>query len=86
MTHNAQQVKELFDAVMALPSAEKEPFLDHACGNNDALRAEIESILEHHFTQASTVSEEVQLGSIQLDHCMGDMIGKFKIISVIFFC
>ena len=50
MTHNAQQVKELFDAVMALPSAEKEPFLDHACGNNDALRAEIESILEHHFT------------------------------------
>jgi len=83
MTHNAQQVKELFDAVMALPSAEREPFLDHACGNNDALRAEIESILEHHFTQASTVSEEVQLGSIQLDHCMGDMIGKFKIISVL---
>ena len=83
MTHNAQQVKELFDAVMALPSVEREPFLDHACGNNDALRAEIESILEHHFTQAGTVSEEVQLGSIQLDHCMGEMIGKFKIISVL---
>ena len=83
MTHNAQQVKDLFDAVMKLPSSEREPFLDHECGNNDALRAEIESLLEHHFTQANTVVEELQLGSVQLDHCMGDMIGKFKIISVL---
>ena len=86
MTHNAQQVKELFDAVLELPSAEREPYLDKECGDDDGLRAEVESLLEHHFTQANTLAEKQQLGSvdaIQLDHNMGDMIGKFKIISVL---
>ena len=45
----------IFDAACEMPSAEREPFLDKECGDDNALRAEVESLLEHHFTQANTV-------------------------------
>jgi serine/threonine protein kinase len=54
---NVDQIKiqMLFDAAIQMESAEREPFLDKECGDDDAMRAEVESLLEHHFSQAKTI-------------------------------
>ncbi len=41
-----QQVQELFDAVVELRSEERRAFLAQACGDDLALRREVESLLE----------------------------------------
>lgn len=42
------RVKEIFGAAVDRPPGERAAFLDDACGNDAALRAEVESLLEHH--------------------------------------
>ena len=60
MTFDQERVQELFDAAINMASAEREPFLDKECGENDALRGEVEALLEHHFTSAQTVRPSEQ--------------------------
>jgi len=43
-----QQVRELFEQALARPPAQRAAFLVEACGNDAALRSEIESLLAHH--------------------------------------
>ena len=43
---NWEQVKKLFDAAIAQPTGERAAFLDDACAGNEALRREVESLLE----------------------------------------
>ncbi|MDP7009581.1 MAG: serine/threonine-protein kinase, partial [Phycisphaerales bacterium] len=54
---NIDQIKiqMLFDAAIQMESEEREPFLDKECGDDDALRAEVESLLEHQLSQAKTI-------------------------------
>ena len=48
MTLDNDKAHELFNAASNLPSSERETFLDKKC-EDDALRAEVESLLEHYF-------------------------------------
>lgn len=48
-----QRVKELLDDAIALDAAERRPYLDGACGDDPALRREVESLLASH-EQAGT--------------------------------
>ena len=41
-----QQISHLFDAALALDSGERAAYLSAACGGDDALRCEVESLLE----------------------------------------
>jgi len=41
------EIKGLYQAAVALPPEERVPFLDHACANDQALRREVESLLQH---------------------------------------
>ena len=43
---NWENVKTLFSAALALPKSEREQFLDARCGDDTALRREVESLLE----------------------------------------
>ncbi|MBT6270493.1 MAG: protein kinase [Phycisphaerae bacterium] len=83
MTLDNNKARELFNAARNLPSAEREPFLDKECGEDDALRVEVEALLKHHdFTSANT-EDSGDAGGFTVDYEPGDMIGKFKIIGVL---
>ncbi len=43
-----ERVRTLFDQALALPPAERPGYLADACGGDEALRAEVESLLAHH--------------------------------------
>ena len=83
MSQDHTKVQKIFDAAVELPPAERKPFLDMICDDDDALRAEVESLLEHRFTQANTADEDVQSDSPSLDYQAGDTIGRFKILNVL---
>ena len=83
MTRDNKRDYEIFKAAKELPSAEREPFLDNKCGDDDELRAEVESLLEQHFTSAQTVLPSEQPSDPTLDYQRGDMIGTFKILNVL---
>ena len=70
----------MFHAAVEMSLAERERYLDRECGENDALRAEVESLLENHFTSAQTVAEQT---SPSIDFSIGDTIGAFKIIEIL---
>jgi serine/threonine protein kinase/Tfp pilus assembly protein PilF len=83
MTREKERDYEIFKAATELPSAEREPFLDRECGEDDELRAEVESLLEQHFTSAQTVQSSEQSSDTALDYQRGDTIGSFKILNVL---
>ena len=65
---DSQRIHKIVEAVIAIPSGDREQYLDRNCGTNDALRAEVESLVEHHFSQAKTIdSSQPRLPSIPLD-------------------
>ena len=82
MTLDNDKARELFNAARNLPSAEREPFLDKECGEDDALRDEVETLLSHYFTSANT-EDSGDGGGSTIDYEVGDTIGKFKIIGVL---
>ena len=82
MTLDNDKARELFNAVRNLPSAEREPFLDKECGDDDALRDEVETLLSHYLTSANTEDSGDGVG-LSIDYEAGDTIGKFKIIGVL---
>lgn len=82
MTFDQERAQELFDKVVKLPSAEREQFLDKECNDDDSLRAELESRIEHHFSQAITRGEDSKQ-SASLDYQPGDTIDRFKILNIL---
>ena len=58
----------IFDAACQMPTADRDIFLNRECVNDDALRVEIESLLDHYFTQAKTIdSSQPSLAPIPSD-------------------
>ena len=54
MTLDNDKARELFNQARNLPSAEREPFLDKECADDDGLRDEVETLLSHCFSSAET--------------------------------
>ncbi len=61
MCSRQKKIKHLFNVVVELPSAERELFLDKECGDDDALLAEVESLLEHNLSQPTTKKQRIIL-------------------------
>jgi len=53
-----QRLRELFEAVMDLPPGERAAILDAGCGEDRALRAEIDSLLRHHDADGPVLSDQ----------------------------
>ena len=86
MTLDNNKAHELFNVARNLPSAEREPFLDKECGEDDALRVEVETLLDNCLTPTSFPTIEAVTQSPEsyppTEHRFqsGDRIGNFEII------
>src|SRR6516165_3705170 len=79
-----QRIEELFDAAIQLPPEERGPFLDGQCGENYALRQELERMLSHDNSRA--IHEIVQQAAavVQIrDEWKGRRVGPYRIIDTI---
>src|SRR5262249_62330744 len=87
------QIKEIYDRALDLSHDEREGFLEEACGDDDDLRREVESLLAAHdeagtFLQAPAVevaareivTEEVTSPAPQL---IGRAMANYKIVSLL---
>ena len=69
-------VKDIFCRSLDLPESERERFLEEACGGDQLLRAEIDSLLE--FESASTeVLQRADVGELELPNPVGpSLVGR----------
>ncbi len=82
MPENWEQVKELFTLALERDPTERSEFLRRACGEDDSLRAEIESLLSS-FDGAPTFLEDspaLNLLSAQSPALAGKRIGAYRIL------
>jgi serine/threonine-protein kinase len=83
MTKDHMRVHAIFEAVCDMPTVDRNAFLDKECLNDQVLRAEVESLLKHHFTSAQTEISEEKVCDIAVDHQLGDSIDGYRIISIL---
>jgi serine/threonine protein kinase len=83
VTLDNDKARELFNAARNLPSAEREPFLDKECSEDDELRDEVEALLSHYFTSQPTAKSSNQLSDTSFEYQSGQMIGSFKILNIL---
>src|SRR6267143_2250679 len=80
MAEKRQQINELFNSALERSPGEREPFLRQACGNDEALYAEVESLLSHYdqcFLEGCPGSEILSFPS---DDMVGRQIGAYRLI------
>jgi len=51
-----QHAQQLFDAALQQPPAKRQEFLEQACGSNQDLRREVESLLAAHDESSSSAT------------------------------
>ena len=84
-----QRVKSLFHAVVELPTAQREAFLSDACGEDNDLRREVESLLASHEKSGRFIDSPAYEAAAELivnDKAQlnaGQPIGSYEIVSFI---
>ncbi len=83
-----QRVCEIFEAARLLPEQERDAFITESCGNDEALRKEVEELLEEHTRESPLDADTpgVLAGMISQEHvvntpAMPDRIGGYAIVS-----
>src|SRR6266478_8063301 len=84
--NHGQRVKNLFNAAVDLPMAERETFLSDACAEDYDLRSEVESLIASHEKDGSFIDSpayEAAAGLLASDPelTVGEKIGHFEILS-----
>jgi len=85
MPERWEQVKEILALALERSPAERGTFVREACGNDGALRDEVESLMAHS-TDADSLLEDSPVAhflSFQPDSMVGRKIGAYRIIRVI---
>jgi len=87
-----EREREIFLAALErAPGAERQAFLDGACGHDDALRAQVEALLRHHaeddFLEAPALNAEARVAGESNDGIVGEgvgaIIGRYKLLEKI---
>jgi eukaryotic-like serine/threonine-protein kinase len=84
-----QQVKQIFNSAVELAGAERHAFLDSACGDNQGLRREVESLIAAHEEDGSFIDSpayEVAVKLIGDDEAAlqaGEILGHYQIQSLL---
>jgi tetratricopeptide (TPR) repeat protein len=83
-----RRVSDLFDRASELPSSGRSAFLDEQCGDDDDLRREVESLLEHDQTDGAFESGvQLALGreamAVRADHPPFERLGPYRLVSEI---
>ncbi|MEE2908635.1 MAG: serine/threonine-protein kinase, partial [Planctomycetota bacterium] len=74
-----EQVKKIFNKAVKFPQGRVGGYLDRVCGDDAALRAEVEKLLLNHLRNATTRQGDGDSTRIAGDYRVGDTIDKFKI-------
>jgi serine/threonine-protein kinase len=79
-----KEIDDIFAAALERDSAERQAFLAEACGGDEALRAEVESLLAHNLPESlfggHAVHEATRLLEQKAGAGTGDQIGHYRII------
>jgi serine/threonine protein kinase len=84
-----QQIEQLYYAAVERDAAERAAFLDEACGGDEALRQEVESLLASHEQAGEFLASpalEVAAKLVAEDHvgsAVGHSIGHYQILSLL---
>jgi serine/threonine protein kinase/Tfp pilus assembly protein PilF len=83
MTENWDQVKEIVASALELSPAERPDFVRQACGPDDALRAEVESLLSHSAGVDSLLEESpaAHVFSFPASAMVGRQVGAYRILA-----
>ena len=78
------RVEELYHAALERPAAEREAFLDGACGGDEELRREVRSLLAHE-REAERLMEEPALGAAtqRLAVVLGTRLGPYEVTDLV---
>jgi serine/threonine protein kinase/WD40 repeat protein len=84
----AMNERELFEAVLDYPSAERSRYLDGACGGDPDLRSRVEALLKRHDEAGSFLEKPILAGDQTslyppLNEGTGTLIGPFKLLQKI---
>src|SRR4051812_9242914 len=76
---------EIFNAVVKLPVDQRAVYLDHACRDNSALRAEVESLLKAHDIPGTFLGPSRSPGDLTADYQpvaepVGKVVGPYKLL------
>jgi WD40 repeat protein len=78
-----EREREIFLAALERTSeAEREAFLDSACGTDAALRTQVESLLRYH-SEDSFLEEPAVAGQLAVCEKVGTVIGRYKLLQKI---
>src|SRR2546425_6410193 len=84
-----EQVQQVFDAALQRPPEKRKEFLEQACGSNQELRREVESLLAAHDESGSFMAEPAVVGMAEVLHQAtsrlqpGDMLGTDKVLALV---
>ena len=82
-----QQIDKLLEAALEQEESQREAFLKEACRGDEALRQEVESLLEHqseHFMEEPAVEMAAEgLVKDQVQALVGKQMGSYKILSLL---
>src|SRR5437867_2070093 len=84
-----EQVQQLFDAALQQPPEKRPEFLEQACGSNQELRREVESLLAAHDKPGSFMAEPALAGMAEVLHRAtsrfrpGDTLGVYKVLDLV---
>ena len=82
-----QNLKDIFHAAVALPSAERSAYLDKVCGGDLPLRQAVESLLKSHEETALVDQPSYQAAADMLTEdgklTAGQTVGRYRILSLL---
>jgi predicted ATPase/serine/threonine protein kinase len=84
-----QKIGQLYHAALDLPPEHRSPFLDGACGGDDDLRSQVESLLRAHeeageFISTPALDVAAQgLAHDNDDHAISGTIGAYEVLSLL---
>src|ERR1041384_6626002 len=84
-----QRVKQIFDSALQFEPAQRSVFLAGACGDDDALRTEVESLIALHEKTGSFIDSPAYKAAAELiieektELTPGQTIGFYEIVSFI---
>ncbi len=80
-----RQVKEIFQAAVELPAAEREAYLAGACEGDPSLRTEIESLIAAHEEPGSFLGAPAfdLAAESAVDALLGKSLGRYRILSLL---
>ena len=75
------RVKELFEGALALAPSQRSSFIASACGDDDALRRQVEELLASHGKANSFLETPAVLGDMVHRNLEGQQLGPYHIES-----